>query len=414
MSDWPKKSRLIPPPWGCSLTEEDYAALEKAWISREIADAAMLRRVSDLEGREIVGQKRDRDFAGILITYYWPGDPSGFNHRLRRDDPDWTQGKNGKPKQERKYLSPPNGANRLYVPPGVTLEQLADKQIPIVLVEGEKKALALWRLANHDKDSPRFIPIAIAGVWNWRGRIGKTGGPNGERLDVRGPIPDLSRIEWNDRKVLVVFDSNVHSNDSVQWARKGICRELTTRNAKVELVNLPEDCGVNGIDDLLAAWGPNKVLELFDQSVSGARLHVIVPPQFESRPEGLFRVTTKGAGLTQVQLTNFQARIITNVQLDDGMESKREFEIGAELMGRRYRFTVQASEFAAMNWPIDRMGSANAIVFPHQRENARTAIQISISLTAAEERCIYAHTGWRNVKWIENQLDLSPRGRGRR
>lgn len=100
------------------------------------------------------------------------------------------------------------------------------------------------------------------------------------------------------------------------------------------MVNLPEDCGVNGIDDLLDAWGPTKVLELFEQSVSGGRIHVIVPPQFESRPEGLFRVTTKGAGLAQVQLTNFQARIVTNVRLDDGIESKREFEIEAELNGQ--------------------------------------------------------------------------------
>jgi len=152
----------------------------------EIADAAGLRRVSDLEGREIVGQKVKRDCAGILITYYWPGDPSAFNHRLRRDNPDWTQGKNGKPKQERKYLSPPNGANRLYIPPGVALEQLADNQIPIVLVEGEKKALVLWRLANHARDSPRFIPVAIAGVWSWRGRIGKTGGPKGDDWTSEG------------------------------------------------------------------------------------------------------------------------------------------------------------------------------------------------------------------------------------
>jgi len=393
------KPACIPPPWGKPLTESDYANLSTSWISREIADAAMLRRVSDLEGREIIGQKGKRDCTGILITYYWPGDPAAFNHRLRRDKPDWTQGKNGKPKQERKYLSPPNGANRVYVPPGVTLDQLADKQIPIVLAEGEKKALALWRLANHETNSPRFIPIAIAGVWNWLGRIGKTGGPYGERLDVRGPIPDLSRIEWNERKVFIVFDANVHTNDSVKWARKGICRELTRRSAKVDFVNLPEGGGVNGIDDLLVAWGPAKVLELFEQSVSGGRLRVIVPPQFESRPEGLFRVTTKGAGLTQVQLTNFQARIVTSVRLDDGVESKREFEIEAELMGKRCRFTVPASEFAAMNWPIDRLGSA-AKTFPHLREYARTAIQTA-SLTS-EDRCVYTHTGWRRIEngWV--------------
>ena len=63
----------------------------------------------------------------------------------------------------------------------------------------------------------------------------------------------------------------------MSWARKGITRVLVTRGAAVELVNLPEDCGVNGIDDLLALWGPDKVLELFKNAFSGGRLHVVLP-----------------------------------------------------------------------------------------------------------------------------------------
>ena len=111
----------VPPPWGGPLNESDYAALDSSWISREIADAAMLRRVDENEGREVVGQKGKRDCAGILIPYYWPETPHAFNYRLRRDNPDWTQGKNGVLKPERKYLSPPNGGNRLFLPPGVSI-----------------------------------------------------------------------------------------------------------------------------------------------------------------------------------------------------------------------------------------------------------------------------------------------------
>ena len=396
---WTSESTRIAPAWGQPLTKGDYSALAASWITREIADAALFRRVVNSEGREIVGQKGNRDCAGILIPYYWPGDVSAFNHRIRRDNPDWTAGKDGKPKQQRKYMGPRNGSNRLFIPSGVTLEQLADVLIPIALVEGEKKALALWRLANHETELPRFIPVAIAGVWNWRGTIGKTGGPKGERLEVKGPIADLNRIPWGGRRVFIVFDTNVQTNDSVKWARKGICRELATRNAEVRLVNLPEDCEVNGVDDLLAIWGPGKVLALFDATTSGARLNVALPPQFQAKPEGLFRVTNHGERLSQVQLTNFQAAIITNVQLDDGVETRREFEIDAELMGRPKRFTIPASEFMNMNWPVERLGAA-AIIFPNQREYARTAIQ-SLSLTATE-RCIYTHTGWRNVdgRWI--------------
>ena len=80
-------------------------------------------------------------------------------------------------------------------------------QIPIALVEGEKKALALWRLANYETDQPRFIPIAISGVWNWRGTIGKTRRARRENARIKGPIADLSRVPWNGRKVFIIFDT---------------------------------------------------------------------------------------------------------------------------------------------------------------------------------------------------------------
>jgi len=389
----------VPPAWGVPLTEQDYSGLSSSWITKELADLAMFRRVDSQEGRDVVGQKGTRDCAGILFPYYWPGEPSPVAYRVRRDKPDYAFGKDGKPKPERKYLGAPGSANRLYIPPGVTAEQLADAAISLVIVEGEKKALAVWRLANHERETPRFIPIGIAGVWNWRGVVGKTSGPNGERVDIKGPIADLSRIVWTGRTAFIIFDANVGTNESVKWARKGIARELATRGAQVKLVNLPDDCGVNGIDDLLNAWGPAKVLELIRQAVDGGSLHVVPSPQFEARSTGMYRVTQRGQRLEQTQLTNYQASITANVLLDDGVDVQREFEINADLLGRHYAFTAPASEFSTMNWAIERMGPA-AITFPNQREYARTAIQSS-SL-AAIERHVYTHTGWHNVggQWL--------------
>lgn len=389
----------VGPDWGGPLNEQDYTALESSWISRDIADAAMLRRVDEKQGRDIVGQKGKRDCAGILIPNYWPGEARPHSYRVRRDTPELTQDTDGKLKPRGKYLGAPGSGNRLFFPPGITPEQLEDITIPIVIVEGEKKALALQRLAYHERETPRFIPIAIAGVWNWRGVTGKTGNATGERVDVKGPITDLARIPWANRKAIVLFDANIHTNENVKWARKGIARELATREAKVEFVNLPADGGVNGVDDLLAARGPVKVLALFEQPIPGATLQVIQPPQYQSKPEGMFRTTVKGAQLTQIQLSNYRASIATNIQLDDGVETKREFEMEAELIGRASRFTVSASEFARMDWPIEKLGSG-AITVPNQRDYARAAIQ-SFSL-CADERCVYTHTGWRKVdsRWV--------------
>jgi len=394
----PNADRL-PPNWGGPLTEQDYAALLTSWITKEIADLAMLRRVDSQEGREVVAQKGKADCAGILIPYYWPGDSRPCCYRLRRAHPDMVQGIDGALKPTRKYLAAPGGGNHLYIPPGVTLEQLADLKIPIAIVEGEKKALAMWRLANHEMNQPRFIPVAIPGVWNWRGTIGKTGGPKGERLDVKGPIADLSRIEWTGRTVFIIFDANVHTNESVKWARAGVAKELAKRGAEVKLVTLPEDCSVNGIDDLLAAWGPARVLELIDGASDGARLHIVPSVQFESRPDGMYRIAQQGDQLRRTMLTNYRAAIRASVILDDGVDGRREFEIASELMGRPHTFTVAAAEFAKMDWPIEKMGPA-AITLPNQHQYARTAIQSS-SLMAAE-RIVYTHTGWREIdgQWV--------------
>jgi len=59
----------IPPAWGGPLSEANYVVLAGSWITREIADAAMLRRVDEHEGREVVGQKGNRDCAGVLYSY---------------------------------------------------------------------------------------------------------------------------------------------------------------------------------------------------------------------------------------------------------------------------------------------------------------------------------------------------------
>src|SRR5580700_7495556 len=136
----------IPPPWGGPLTEADYAALGLSWISRQAADEAMIRRVNTDEGRTVVGQKGSRDCAGQLFSGYWPGELGPISYRLRRDKPDYTFGKDGKPKPVRKYLCAPGSGNRLFIPVGVLPEYLTNVSIPIIFVEGEKKAIALWRL----------------------------------------------------------------------------------------------------------------------------------------------------------------------------------------------------------------------------------------------------------------------------
>jgi hypothetical protein len=128
-------------------------------------------------------------------------------------------------------------------------------------------------------------------------------------------------------------------------------------------------------------------------------VNVVLPPDFRSTPHGLVRIKPNGEGYTQYQLTNYQAAITASSRVDDGIETRLEFEISATLLGRTVRFSIPAVEFARMDWPIEHLGSA-AITYPNQRDYARTAIQW-LSLTA-EEKVIFAHTGWRRIedKWM--------------
>lgn len=388
-----------PPNWGSPLTEADYRSLASSWVDRLTADAAMLRRVDSCDGRAITGRRERIDCAGILFPYYWSDEPLPFSYRLRRDKPDYKLGQNGRPKPDRKYLGAFGSGNRLYLAPDITANQLSDTSVPVALTEGEKKCLALSRLANWNTAEPRFVSIAIPGVWNWRGKVGKGNGPNGERIDLKGPIPDLARLAWAGRIVFIVFDSNVRTNESVSAARAGLTRDLVKRGATVKLVDVPEPFGVNGIDDLLALWGPERVLELFRNATTGPRLQVIQPPQFEEGPEGIFRINATGERITRTQLSNFKASIAANATVDDGVELRREFDVIAELDGQQATFTISAGKFARMEWPIEQLGS-RAIIFPNQREYARVAIQ-SLSL-ATEQRHVFAHTGWRKIgaTWV--------------
>jgi len=126
-----------------------------------------------------------------------------------------------------------------------------------VITEGEFKTLALWRLPNHgSRTQPRFVPLGISGVYNWRGTIGKTVGPNGGRLAVKGAIPDLDWIAWEGRRVVIAYDADV-AKDLVRVARSEWTAHLRGRGMLVAFQEWDVTRG-KGIDDHLALVGPSR------------------------------------------------------------------------------------------------------------------------------------------------------------
>jgi hypothetical protein len=117
---------------------------------------------------------------------------------------------------------------------------------------------------------------------------------------------------------------------------------------------------------------------------------------YRSTPSGLvwFKETKDGA--ISVQLTNFRARITGEVAHDDGADTRLSLEIEAAQSSRTFRFNVPASQFASMNWAMEKLG-AGAVIFPGSgtRDHARAAIQLLSG--GVPRRTVYGHVGWRKI-----------------
>ena len=133
------------------------------------------------------------------------------------------------------------------------------------------------------------------------------------------------------------------------------------------------------------------------EGTKGARFEFVKRgPVYEATDEGLFWRNGMKDGTCRVKLTNFTARIITDILEDDGIEQRHTFEIEAGREEIIKKLRVPAAEFSKMAWPLENLGSW-AIVEPGVglRDRARAAIQ-HLSPDARRHR-IVIHTGWRHV-----------------
>jgi len=176
-----------------------------------------------------LGIRGDGDLGGLCFRYWQPQDQR-FSKRFIRVKPDV-------PIADRKYLQPVGEKPTLYFPAGTTGGELENPLLPVLITEGEKKALALHR-ALHDIDQPGLV-IGLGGVWSWRlspketqpdGRLGK---------GKSRPIADLNLIVWQGRTVYLIFDSDVVTNVKVSHAESVLARELYDRGAHVHIVRIP-------------------------------------------------------------------------------------------------------------------------------------------------------------------------------
>ena len=204
------------------------------------------------------GGIRGQGGLGGLCYRYWEPDHQRFSMRFFRVKPDAMV-------EGRKYLQPVGERPRLYFVAGTSVEDLADATAPVFIPEGEKKTLALHfaLLAA----GIRGVVVGIGGVWGWR-YSPREPHPNGKLEKGRSrPIPDLDLVQWESRRVYLVFDSDIHQNWKVATAETALARALASRGAEVFIIRLPKNSMAKiGIDDLLVAQGTSVLTELINNS----------------------------------------------------------------------------------------------------------------------------------------------------
>src|SRR5260370_38924520 len=80
-------------------------------------------------------------------------------------------------------------------------------------------------------------------------------------------------------------------------------------------------------------------------------------PSFQQRGTDMVRHEMLADGHVKVTaLANFTARIVRDLLLDDDAGGRRDFELEAELDGRRVRFVVAAAEFCRRPRVLPHLG----------------------------------------------------------
>ena len=260
------------------LSENDFSRLLKEnWVDREILELNKVSRVTTEVGAKLLGRKSDNptqkkigentkttytnDFAGLCFPNFLPDEEKPRCFWILRDNPDFIE-KDGFPKEWINPTATPlnQHTNLLFFPQKTTSEQTKGN-FPIIITVGLLASLAVKRLLSQEFLSRSLLTslnentlvFGLSSEWAWRNKKDKK------------VLEDFNLITWENRTVFLVFNSDVSTNELSGKARELLKKELESRNANVELIDLPRVSGVNSIDQLLAyhEWEAEKALDLF-------------------------------------------------------------------------------------------------------------------------------------------------------
>jgi hypothetical protein len=216
-----------------SLHPEALEDLARSGLDEATISAAGLYTPAPVDLPRLLSARLVDQVRHVLV---FPYDEVGHGGLWRRDDefvrcklfPPVSDGQGHTIRYYQRAGTPP----RLYLPVPVR-PALADPTVPLLITEGEKKALK----ANQEC----LACIAVGGLWNWQ-----IGGR---------PLADLDRIDCYERETLIVPDSDIWTRPDLLQPVFALGKELEGRGAKVAVLKLPSGPGGAkvGLDDFLVA-----------------------------------------------------------------------------------------------------------------------------------------------------------------
>jgi len=144
-------------------------------------------------------------------------------------------------KKPRRYSQTPDSGVHIYFPRTARWDFLfspptEDKPGDLLITEGEFKAACAVRFG--------FPTLGLGGVWSFRDKTSLF-------------LPALEKILWKDRRVYIVYDSDVRTKEPVRLALLHLCHQLFQRGAQPFEVMLDLSSSEKvGLDDFLVAKGP--------------------------------------------------------------------------------------------------------------------------------------------------------------
>lgn len=194
------------------LSENHRDDLQSSGLLEPIIQASGVYSVTRAEARKILGF----DPGGPALAFPYSDTTSANGEAFIRLKPDLPFNPTGD--RPAKYLTAKSGTNHLYILPIYAKKDLLNRELPIILTEGEKKCL---KGAQELRD---FLSMALPGVWCFKTK----GSP---RL-----IRDFHKLAWRDRSVYITYDSDVTTKREVHQAENArpsnwIVWELTSTSA---------------------------------------------------------------------------------------------------------------------------------------------------------------------------------------